>query len=81
VVLGQVFHKIIRLFPINIIPQWFSVRLYHIEDEQFPAGGRSSETYHPIDVNNNSSITLKVTLKKTYFGLRHFKIKIMGACL
>jgi hypothetical protein len=49
VALGQVSHRVLPLFPVNIIPPWLSkpIGKYH--------GMNSSETSsHPIDMNSNN---------------------------
>jgi hypothetical protein len=44
VALGQVFLLGIWFVPVNIIPPWLSILIYHLGDEPRPVGGRSSET-------------------------------------
>jgi hypothetical protein len=41
---GQVFLRVLRFSHVNIIPQWLSILMYHLEVKNRPVGGRSSET-------------------------------------
>jgi hypothetical protein len=34
VALGQVFLSVLQFFPVNIIPPWLSILIYHLENEQ-----------------------------------------------
>jgi hypothetical protein len=34
VALGQAFLRVLRFFPVNIIPRWLSKLMYHLGDEQ-----------------------------------------------
>jgi hypothetical protein len=34
VALGQVFLRVLRFYPVSIIPPWLSMLIYHLEDEQ-----------------------------------------------
>jgi hypothetical protein len=54
VALGQVFLRVLRFYPANIIPSRFSVLIYHLGDER----GCSSVTqsYH-IDMNSSNIIS------------------------
>jgi hypothetical protein len=34
VALGQIFLRVLRVFPVNIIPPWLFTLIYHLGDEQ-----------------------------------------------
>jgi hypothetical protein len=54
VALGQVLLRLHRFSPVNIIPPWLSILIYHLGDKQQLLGGGSSETLSQhIDMNNN----------------------------
>jgi hypothetical protein len=55
--LGQVSFRVLRLFPVSIIPLWLPILIYTIWGmNSRSVGGRSSEILsHPIDMNNNKS--------------------------
>jgi hypothetical protein len=56
VALGQVYLRVLRFSPVNIIPPSLSVLVYRLGMNNRPIGGRSSETSsHPIDMNNNNN--------------------------
>jgi hypothetical protein len=44
IALGQVRLQVFRFYSINFIPLWFSVLIHHLEINNRPVGGRSSET-------------------------------------
>jgi hypothetical protein len=46
VALAKVFLRVPRFSPVNIIPPWFSILIYHLGMNNRPVDGHSSETYH-----------------------------------
>jgi hypothetical protein len=53
VTLGEVSLRVLRFFPVIIIPPWLHTYIICGMNNS-PVGGRSSETSsHPIDMNNN----------------------------
>jgi hypothetical protein len=64
VALGKVFFRVLQLSPVNIIPPWLTMFIYHQGMNNRPVGGRSSETSsHPIDVNINNKMEVTIKLK------------------
>jgi hypothetical protein len=47
VALGQVFLRVLRFSPVNIILLWLSILIYNLGVNNRPIGGRSSETISP----------------------------------
>jgi small-conductance mechanosensitive channel len=47
VALGQVSVRVHRVSPVSVITLWLFILIYHLGDEQYAVGGRSSETVSP----------------------------------
>jgi hypothetical protein len=61
VTMEHVFVRVLLFSPVNIVPPWLSMLIYHLGMNNRPAGGRSSETSsHPIDmmIINNTLLTV-----------------------
>jgi hypothetical protein len=44
VALGQVSLLVLRVYPVDVIPPYLSILIYHLRDENRPVDGRSSDT-------------------------------------
>jgi hypothetical protein len=55
VALGHDLLRVLRLSPVDIIPPWLFVLIYHLGMNNRLVGGRSSETWSQlIDMDNNN---------------------------
>jgi hypothetical protein len=53
---GQVFLRVLRIFPVSVIPPWLSVLLYILEDEQYALWwSQFRDMVSPHDMNNNKN--------------------------
>jgi hypothetical protein len=61
--LGQVYFRVLRISPLNIIQPWLHnhIIVYHLEDEKMCVSGRRSGTHSdPNDIkNNNNKVVLE----------------------
>jgi hypothetical protein len=73
VALRQVFLSVIRVYPVSIIPTWFSILIHHLGGmNNRPAGGRSSETFsHAIDTNSSNTL-------KSVLGMWTYRLYMSG---
>jgi hypothetical protein len=67
--------------PVNNIPPWLSMLVYHLGDKNRPFGGHSSETYsHSIDMNSMKVQTVtaigfaRTARKNKYSGFLVFRV-------